>query len=133
MFADVLERPEPAWNTTSHVIQAGKTYTLRADVSDWWGDFGGMRISLYYEDAGRTIIVSEDTAFDGSFWQTTAEATFLSDDFPAAIGNLLGVQIGPSLGTYDGVDNIRLAFDPPDATPIPTEIPEAGASDWMMY
>lgn len=107
----------PAWQTTGETIAAGTTYTLTVDsASTSFAD--GATIRLYADNGGtRTILASEFQAFGGESVSDTAyvmSVSLVADGFPDSIGDLLGIELDITGGSWGGFDNVRLtSFKPP--------------------
>ncbi|NNC87940.1 MAG: cadherin-like domain-containing protein [Akkermansiaceae bacterium] len=94
------------WNLTDHVIGAGESFTLLADARIT-GSGDGLRLMLYYDDAGtRVTVATVDAPLTGSMQEFSLQ--FNADDVPAAVGKRIGVELDNVSVGWVGFDNIRL-------------------------
>jgi len=100
------------YQLTSHTIQANAEYTLTLDARKTWNG-PSIEIELYYDNAGaRTSMGSLFHMFPGGSTTDMEElsVTVSSDDTPASIGKLLGIQIKSADpdAAWIGFDSVRV-------------------------
>ncbi len=119
--AFIMQGDPSIYNLTGHAIAAGEVFTLQVDARDNWTDgTADLMISLYYDLAGvRNTVASSTFTLDAADVWMTYSLTFAANDTPAAIGNLIGIEIdnvSPSISSWQGLDNVRLDVIPEPAT-----------------
>ncbi|MBN2513901.1 MAG: PEP-CTERM sorting domain-containing protein [Sedimentisphaerales bacterium] len=117
----IMQGDPTIYNLTGHAIAAGEVFTLQVDARDNWTDGDAdLMISLYYDVAGvRNTVASSTFTLDAADVWMTYSLTFAANDTPAAIGNLIGIEIdnvSPSASSWQGLDNVRLDVIPEPAT-----------------
>ena len=86
----IMGEDASVWQTTTEVIAAGAVYTLVVDCASNWIATEAT-LSLYADDGvARTILVSEVQEFADDSIPYAVEVVLDADDYPEAIGDLLG-------------------------------------------
>ncbi len=124
----------PAWQLTGHTITAGEIFTVSFQAAANWIQTatGEITVSLYYDDTGSRVIMDSVTVtgLDTVDW-TAGSLTVAADDYPASIGNTIGVQFENLGNGWILIDDVQLA-ESDSGTNIPP-IVDAGPNQSLSF
>lgn len=109
-WAGFLGSADPAvWQMTNHTIGAGEVFTLGIDAMNTGAEASSLRFILYYNNEGtRTPLATLDGTLSDAMQRYSLQ--FNADDYPAAIGSQLGIEIDNVVSGWAGFDNVTLLY-----------------------